>query len=256
MQGLNQDEARQCPRPSRETVDDHVFLTNLSRSPSPIQELGHQSAHPTLTELAKAACKGFFIGMATARFSSFPMNFRTTVPIAFGIDTLISDFSKELSYDHEYARETWEHEYNSIGEVDEYVSYATGRGLSSEKARNIALSVTSEPSVSVPYHLAFELGLVCPSSYRRKVEHVIAVGLGYFIGISGAQIAISLSSRLDLSDERISSSALLPISFLIMTPALFLRYRHLHRVHRSQDFKLFAFGAYSVALALLVYVNK
>ena len=101
----------------------------------------------------------------------------TGVGLAVGVtgDAFISDYAKELSYDHEYAREVWEHEYNSSGEIDEYIAYATSRGLSHAKAREIAISVTSEPSVSVPYHLAFELGLIKPRSYRRKLAHSVSL---------------------------------------------------------------------------------
>jgi hypothetical protein len=235
-----------------------VFLTNLSRSPSPIQELGHQAVNPTWTEFARAACRGFFVGLSVRyRMNDLPW-LESVIPASMAIDTLVSDYSKELSYDHEYAREVWEHEYNSIGEVDEYVAYATARGISEEKARNIALTVTSEPSVSVPYHLAFELGLIRPTSYRRKLQHAAAVGFGYYTGIVGSGIALSLTERVSsgVADNLHFRTCLIPVSLIILSPALFLRFKHISRVHGSREFKIITLASYVFALGVVIYISK
>ena len=235
-----------------------LFLTNLTRSPSPIQELGHQSLHPTWTEFARAACRGLILGLTLNGSLRSTGRLDLAIPFSMAMDTMLSDYSKEISYDHEYAREVWEHEYNSMGEIEEYVEYATARGIAQDKARDIALSVTSEPNVSVPYHLAFELGLIRPTSYERKLEHASAVGLGYYAGICGSKLAQSLSRNISerFSATSYSKTALIPISLLLLSPALFLRFRHILSVNGSLNFKLLTLSAYTLSLAMVVYFTR
>jgi hypothetical protein len=239
-------------------IDEHratgeMFLTNLSRSPSPIEELGHQKVHPIFTEFARASCKGFLLGLTLSCSRSTHPWLRLAIPATMAIDTYTADLAKEISYDHEYAREAWEHEYNSIGEVDEYIAYATGRGMSPEKARNIALTVTAEPSVSIPYHLAFELGMLRPSSYRRKLEHAGAVFAGYSFGMLGAEMGFWMSQW---AQKGTRLPLLIPISAMILSPALIARYRYVFRMKGSRRFKAVALTAFLAALALIVGLSK
>ena len=167
------------------------------------------------------------------------------------LDTFVADHAKEISYDHEYAREAWEHEYNSIGEIDEYVAYATGRGIPHEKARDIALTVTSEPSVSIPYHLAFELGMLRPTSYKRKLEHAGAVFLGYSCGMFSAHMAHSVS-RNTQGGAGFFAPVLIPVSFILLTPGLFARYRHVFRMKGSRRFTVIALSTYALVLTMII----
>ena len=240
-----------------ETQSRH-FMTNLSVPSSPIHELGHQKADPTLSELSRALSKGLLCGIVFQASGLRLPSAYVSLPVLFAVDTFFSDVSKELSYDHEYAREVWEHEYNSIGEVDEYVSYATGKGLTASKARDIAMTVTSEPNVSVPYHLAFELGLIQPTSYHRKLEHSAIVGVGTALGFGASnmlfKLADLLSPRIGLAHSKYLAVSSLCIGALL--PVLSFRYSHVSRVTGAKRFKLSIAAGYAVAIGLVIYFNR
>ena len=235
-----------------------VFSTDIPSSSAPMQELGHQKVDPRWSELARTCCLGFLSGTASrvARTESRALVF--SLPLVAALECFVSDFSEELRYDHEYAREVWEHEYNGMGEIDEYVAYATAKGISPAKARDIALSVTSEPDVSVPYHLAFELGLIQPLFYKRKLEHAIIAGIGFMGGVLGSDLAFSLGSKL-LSSRNPPGKAMMavvPASLALLSPLLLFRFSHVQKVRGSRTFKIITFAAYAATVSLLVYLNR
>ena len=235
-----------------------VFLTNISSSSSPVQELGHQVVDLRWSEAARSACLGFLVGIASHNTRLNERHLNTTIPILVGIETFVEDYAKDLRYDHEYAREVWEHEFNSIGEVDEYVAYAVAQGISPDKARDIALSVTSEPKVSVPYHLAFELGLVQPPLYRRKLIHSIVTSMGFFGGMmasdASAAVTTTLMRRINIQAGNAALGA--SIALAIMTPVVAFRFRHIRRVAGADRFRTLMAITYGVTLGLLIYVTR
>jgi hypothetical protein len=234
------------------------FLTNLSVPSSPIHELGHHKADPTWSELSRAGCKGILCGLVFHAAGLQLTSAYFTLPSILAMDTFFSDYSKELSYDHEYAREVWEHEYNSIGEVDEYVSYATERGLSPSKARDIAMTVTSEPSVSVPYHLAFELGLIQPTSYHRKLQHSMIVGAGVAAGFGGTRFLFRLGSSLASKSMFTGSRHMVTTALCLasLLPILSFRFGHVSRVGGARKFKASIGVCYAAAIGLVLYLGR
>jgi len=243
--------------------DERHFLPNVNIESSSIaHELGHQRVNPIWNEMSQAVCRGFLSGMAVSSIASSSTIFYRSgvgVSLALGaaVDAYVSDWSKELSYDHEYAREVWEHEYNSIGEVDEYVAYASTLGVTPNKAREIALAVTSEPAVSVPYHLAFELGLTEPHSYHRKLSHATAVALGYLTGfplshLTNRACLSFVGSPADMKD--VGKAALIGIA--ILSPVIFVRYKHVLRVPGSKNFKLVSLTAYAATIFSVLAIAK
>lgn len=226
--------------------------------PSHLEELGHQKANPIVQQFTKSFGKGFLAGLIINRvFGPEPVMERRKacigIAFAFAGDAFVSEFAKELSYEHEYAREVWEHEFNSMGEIDEYVSYGLSRGLTAERAKEIASIITSEPSVSVPYHLAFELGLLEPGSYRHKLKHSVLVGLGFAAGSMASEASCVLCDYIVKS----SVGAKIPLSVAVccigLTPVLGLRYKHISRVAGAQTFKIAAFLTF--ASIILVGLN-
>ena len=238
------------------------FMTNMSTSSQPLQELGHQTVNPVWSQLTGAISKGFLSGLVVASIGQDNTTGRSQLyglgmGVGMAVDSYISDYSRELSYDHEYAREVWEHEYNSIGEVDEYVAYATSRGLSPTKAREIALTVTAEPIVSVPYHLAFELGLIEPVSYRRKLTHSAIVGAGYFAGWAMSHGGLRLASAISSASSSAKSAAIATaVCALAMTPVLAVRYHHVRRVPNGKRLQLASLVAYAGAISLIILIGR
>lgn len=233
-------------------------LTLISSSSSPLQELGHQVVDLRLSEAARSACLGFLVGVASLSSRSIESHLNFSIPLLVGIEAYFEDYATDLRYDHEYAREVWEHEFNSIGEVDEYVAYAVAQGISPDKARDIALSVTSEPKVSVPYHLAFELGLVQPALYRRKLIHSVVSGLGFFGGLMAADASAMLTTTLGRRINMQAGKQLLcvPIAFAILAPVAAFRFRHIRRVAGADRFRVLMAITYGVTLGFLVYVHR
>jgi len=179
--------------------------------------------------------------------------------LALGVDTFISDHAKELSYDHEYAREIWEHEFNAIGEIDEYVAYAISKGIPASRARELALAITSEPSMSVPYHLAFELGMLEPSSYKRKMVHAFTTAVGNLWGFIASEALWRIGEKL-LVTKKSSDSAEALLSratlFIVgLAPILAYRYRVVNRVQGAKEFKLTGIFLYSISVIGIVFLS-
>ena len=238
-------------------IDETHFLSEVGYSSTPAQELGHQTVNPLILEFSRSLSEGFYSGILF-NFAKVPVPFSwLALPSLVAVDTYVSDSSKQLSYDHEYAREVWEHEHNRNGEIDEYVTYATSRGVSPTKAREIARSVTVETGVSVPYHLAFELGITEPILYNRKLTHAAAVGVGY----SGGMILSFLAGRVGKSlftNHGVFSRcfATAGIYLMLISPVLFFRYKNLSRVAGSTRFKVTAAGAYFTVLCIVCYMSR
>ena len=238
-------------------IDESHFVSTGSSLQTTNQELGHHSVNPLHIELARALTEGFLVGfiLKTAK-SPVPFSW-LTLPSLVAIDTYVSDCSRELSYDHEYAREVWEHKHNWTGEIDEYVNYATSMGITESKAKEIAHVVTAEPAVSVPYHLAFELGIMEPIMYKRKLSHAATVGFGYSGGIILSLIADQIDQLLLASSTGLAGACTTASTYLlVISPVLLFRYKNLSRMAGLSKFKYTATGAYFTVLCLVLYLSR
>ena len=222
-------------------------------SNSHLEELGHQTVGLGIQQITKSFTKGFLTGLILNRvFQINGSRDRRVASLAIGTgfaaDSFVSEYAKEISYQHEYAREVWEHEFNAMGEVDEYVSYGISRGLTPERAKEIAIIITCEPSVSVPYHLAFELGLLEPSSYQQKLKHSTLVAVGFTAGSLVSEAACILCDR--LRDR--GTAFYLPLSVAVccvgVLPIMGIRYKHIGKVAGSGSFQIAA----GITLTLLI----
>ncbi len=225
--------------------DSTHFLTNLSAPPSPEPELGHQKSSPLWNVFAYSVSRGF-LGNTVLRILLPETCSSVRMKLAFGTSLMLTadDFvnmeASELSYEHEFAREEWEHEFNAIGEVDEYVAYAMSRGVPASRARELALALTSEPRVSIPYHLAFELGLLEPPTFRRELTYASISGLSHLFGSLLSEglfrcmgVLLSRIGHPDISDN-VTISAACAIG---AAPLLAYRFREVSRVKGWRRFE-------------------
>lgn len=225
-------------------------------------ELGHQVTSPLWGTTTRHITSGFFTSLA--------LNFgapgtgggdRAAIGAFLGcfsaVDTAVSDYAKQLSFDHEYAREEWEHEFNPIGEVDEYVAYTSGLGIPASKARDIAMLVTTEPSISVPYHLAFELSMLQPKFYRRKLYHAGIVLSAYASGFILAELVKEITKTYLSKVGYIPKVALMSGGLgIFLTPVIFGRYQSVYHVEGSSRFKLLASLGYVSCIFVAVMALK
>jgi hypothetical protein len=235
------------------TGDNNHVLTNLSVPVSPETELGHQKMSPLRNIIAYSVTRGF-LGNTILRILMPDSQLATRMKLALGSSLLLiaDDFvnyeASKLSYEHEFAREEWEHEFNAIGEVDEYVNYAVGRGVSPDRARELALVLTSEPRVSVPYHLAFELGLLEPPSLRRELIYATISGISQFGGALISEVLVSCSRLLvsHVWKRPISDSLTIAVACVIgVLPILGYRFREVARVRGSRNFEMKALAVFA-----------
>jgi len=174
-------------------------------------------------------------------------------------DDFVNLEASELSYEHEFAREEWEHEFNAIGEVDEYVAYAVSRGVNPARARELALVLTSEPRLSVPYHLAFELGLLEPPSFRRELTYASISGASNLCGclLSESLVAFVRAICSTARDGPISHSLTVATACAIgLVPILAYRFRAVSRVRGSRKFEMKALGVYVGSIGATVALGR
>ena len=244
--------------------EDNHFLTNLSAPPSPEPELGHQKSSPLWNIIAFSVSRGF-LGNTVLRILLPDASVNTRVKVALGTSLLLTadDFvnmeASELSYEHEFAREEWEHEFNAIGEIDEYVAYAISRGVPAARAREISLLLTSEPRVSIPYHLAFELGLLEPPSFRREFTYASLSGISHLFGAllseSLCGCVTALLSR--LGQKTLSGDLVVTVTCAIgVLPLIAYRFREVARVKGSRRFELTSFMVYAGFLGATIYLGR
>ena len=239
------------------SIDERHFINPFSQSSFTTQELGHQTVNPVFLEWTRALSEGFLAGLVLqASDCGVPYSW-LTLPALMSMETFVSDCSKQLSYDHEYAREVWEHEHNNAGEIVEYVTYATSRGIEPMKARQIAESITAEPAISVPYHLAFELGITEPILYKRKFKHAATIGAGYSGGMFLSRLAGEIFKSISSESATVTGSLTKTgICILMISPVLFFRYRNLWRVSHGSKFKITTLMAYCTSICLVVYLSR
>jgi hypothetical protein len=221
-------------------------------------ELGHQVVSPIWGAISKYITSGFFTSLAL-NFCSRELSVIDRAAVgAFAasatvVDLSVSDYAKQLSFDHEHAREEWEHEFNPIGEVDEYIAYAEKQGLAPSKARDIAMLVTAEPSISVPYHLAFELAMLEPKFYKHKLKHAgIALG-SYAVGFSLSEATHWVARRHLVSmTNPIRTVVLSGLLALTLAPVLIARYQSVSHVRGAPRFKALTVLGYSSCIVCAV----
>ena len=244
--------------------DSSHYLTNLSAPPSPEPELGHQKSSPLWNVFAYSVSRGF-LGNTVLRIllpeTSSIARMKLAIGTAFMLtaDDFVNMEASELSYEHEFAREEWEHEFNAIGEVDEYVAYAMSRGVPASRARELALILTSEPKVSIPYHLAFELGLLEPPTFRRELTYASISGLSHLIG---SLLSESLFRCMGLLLSRVDNSNILDdltvsiVCAVGVAPLLAYRFREVSRVKGSRRFEATSFVVYAGCLGVTILLGR
>ena len=231
---------------------------------SHLDELGHQKTNVFVQEFTKSICKGFLTGLVVhhtlgSRVLAERILIFSGVATALAADEFISELANELRYQHEYAREVWEHEFNAMGEIDEYVSYGVSRGLSSAKSREIADLLTTEPTVSVPYHLAFELGLWQPGAYKQKLKHTGLGAMGFVAGtvLSDATYHFrDWCSRLSHASSVVGVAGAVALCSVAILPVLAVRYDHISKVTGSRHFKLTAGVVFISVFVLNVSIGR
>lgn len=245
------------------TDADNQFNISAVSIPSELNaELGHQVVSPVWGTTTRHITSGFFTSLAL-NFGAPSLGDvdRAAIGAFLGcfaaMDTAVSDYAKQLSFEHEYAREEWEHEFNPIGEVDEYVAYTSGLGIPPSKARDIAMLVTAEPSISVPYHLAFELSMLQPKFYRRKLYHAGIVLSAYGSGFIVAEL-VKAMTRTYLSRVGAFPKVMLMSGGLglVLTPVIFGRYQSVYHVEGSSRFKILATVGYVTCIFAAVLAIK
>ena len=240
------------------------FLTNLSAPPSPEPELGHQKSSPLWNVFAYSVSRGF-LGNTVLRILLPETSSSTRIKLGLGTALMLTadDFvnmeASELSYEHEFAREEWEHEFNAIGEVDEYVAYAMSRGVPASRARELALVLTSEPLVSIPYHLAFELGLLEPPTFRRELTYASISGFSHLLG---SLLSEGLYRFMGLVLSRVGHSQVsgdLAVSVACavgVVPLLAYRFREVSRVKGSRRFETTSFVVYAGCIGATILLGR
>lgn len=174
-------------------------------------------------------------------------------------DDFVNMKANQLSYEHEFAREEWEHEFNAIGEIEEYVTYAISRGVPESRARELALNITSEPRMSIPYHLAFELGLLEPPSTRKEIEFALVSGLSH---LGGACISEALLSSLHFIRATLGRNIPLQPRFVPLicaigvVPLLAFRFREIARVKGSRKFELSSLAIYVGCIGATILLGR
>ena len=244
--------------------DGNHFLTNIDAPQSPKPELGHQKTSPLWNVIAYSVSRGF-LGHTVLRILLPQSDAITRAKLASGTALMIAadDFvnmeASELSYEHEFAREEWEHEFNAIGEIDEYVAYAISRGVPAPRARELALILTSEPRVSIPYHLAFELGLLEPPTFRKELIYASLSGVSHLFGALASEglfgfmgLAFAKSGYKQLSNQLAINIA----CALGVMPQLAYRFREVSRVKGSRRFEITSFIVYAGFLGATILLGR
>ncbi len=245
------------------TPAESQFNISVVSGPSELNsELGHQVVSPLWGTTTSKMTSGFFTSLALnfgapTLTASERLAIGTFLTCFTAIDTFVSDFSQDLSFQHEYAREAWEHEFNPIGEIDEYIAHTTALGVSASKARDIAMMVTAEPSISVPYHLTFELSMLEPKFYRRKLYHtglaISAYGSGFLVAESVKHFIMSSSRQVTGPARMLIMSGCLG---LVLAPVIYGRYQSVYHVEGSRRFKLLAtIGYVSCIIAAVMTIR-
>jgi hypothetical protein len=232
----------------------------LQNSPSTIIsdipiELGHLEVHPLRDEYLTSLSTGYLLSLLVnstlAVSPSSRLVFGIGISLFKSVDAYVDHRAKAARYEHEYAREVWEHELNPDGEVDEYVNYATGKGVPENDARVIGRSISAHPTVSVPYHLAFELGLAEPVSYRQHFNYALMILSGLLSGYGcneGLTVLLDRFGWQDLGGITLPSIGLIPLAYF--------RFRNvLNLPKRTKFIRTVAGSVSSIILLISVWVK-
>ena len=209
-------------------------------------EKGHRIPNPVLTVLVDSFITGFTVcGIGCLSVGVLPsVQLVGLASLGVASSEACRDRLDELVYDHELAREVWEHKMSPFMEVQEFVEHAEKHGVPEEDASELGRRFVKYPQLSVPYHLAIEVGLIKSRSYGSTWTKLSVRSLGYMAGAGSVSLCVMLCHRADLSKAWQG----IILSSLLTLPVSGLRFTSLPSVRSSS--KLFVLSGLSFAAIL------
>ena len=181
-------------------------------------EKGHRIPNALLSILADSYITGFAAcGVGCLSVGVLPsVQLATLTSIAVATSEACRDQLDELIYDHELAREVWEHKMSPFMEVQEFVEHAEKLGVPEEDATELGRRFVKYPQISVPYHLGNEVGLIKSRTYGLTLRKLAIRSIGYIAGTASASLCIMLCRDKNVSEAwqgiLLANLLILPVS--------------------------------------------
>ena len=173
----------------------------------------------------------------------------TALSAAAATSNGVREYAEQLQYEQEYAREVWEHELSPQREIEEYCEFAEAQGVSAFDAKIVAEELVKLPGLSVPFHLALELGMVKPVHYGAIRKRALVSFSGYLSGgMSG--LWLGRFTRRTLANTGLpgtfASAAILGL--VACGPLIALQHAYLYRLRKFKSIQSRATLAYGSVL--------
>ena len=105
-------------------------------------------------------------------------------------------------------------------EIGEFAGHACSLGVPEDAAEELGKRLVEYPQLSVPYHLAMEIGLTKSLTHGMIARKFMSRSVGLFTGAATAAVAVTICENYDMSKTYTS----LVLSSCLVGPILSLRF--------------------------------